>query len=90
MSVTELKRRSADSATIDRSGGGGDDAGLEERMRQVEQAVIEIRSTLPHLATKADLHSEISSQTWKLVTWMTGICGALVAATFLIAKVIAH
>ena len=35
---------------------------------------------------KADLHKAISEQTWKLITWTTGIATALIAATFFIAR----
>jgi hypothetical protein len=72
-----------------RSGGGPPTIDpMEERMRTVEQAIARIDATLPGLATKADLHKEIGDQSWKIILWMTGICGALVGAVFLIAKAI--
>jgi len=34
---------------------------------------------------KATIHKELNSQTWKIITWMTGLCSALFAAGFYIA-----
>ncbi len=38
------------------------------------------------MPTKAELHKEISDQTWKFVTFVTTISTALIAVTFFIAK----
>lgn len=62
-------------------------ATIENRLTRLE-ARLEI--ALPTLATSAELHREINAQTWKFVTWMTGICSLLVAATFAIAKWVTH
>lgn len=79
--------------------GGGDppyDGGMEARVVKLEDAMTEVRDRLVRIetrmesfetnfATKADLHREINAQTWRLITWMTGICTALVAASYFIA-----
>lgn len=51
-------------------------AGIETRLTVIERTV----------ATKEDLHKEISAQTWKLVTFVCGFGSALVAAVYFIAK----
>jgi len=38
------------------------------------------------MAAKADLYKAINDQTWKIVTWTTGLGAALVAITFFIAR----
>ncbi|MFL9987231.1 hypothetical protein [Paraburkholderia sediminicola] len=38
------------------------------------------------LASKEDLHKEMSSQTWRLVTFVCSFGTALVAATYFVAK----
>ena len=66
------------------------DGGMEARLTKIE-------TIIPTLATKEDLvrevgglrsemHKEFNTQTWKFVTWMTGICTALIAATYFIAN----
>ncbi|GAC1569135.1 MAG: hypothetical protein NVS3B3_23210 [Aquirhabdus sp.] len=37
-------------------------------------------------AIRTDLHKEINAQTWKLVTFVCGFGGALVASVYFIAK----
>lgn len=61
-----------------------------ERVVNIERDVAVMRS---NYATKedikgiaVDLHKELSAQTWKLVTFVCGFGGALVAATYYIAK----
>lgn len=56
-------------------GGGGDD--MDARLRQVEQHLAVIES---NYATKADLHQEISGQTWKIIGFMVILSGGLLAA----------
>lgn len=58
----------------------------------MEARVAKLEAIVPTLATKEDLlrleakmHQEFNSQTWKFVTWMTGVCGLLVASTYFIA-----
>ena len=36
--------------------------------------------------SRADLHKIVNEQTWKIITWMTGVSTGLVAATFFVAK----
>jgi hypothetical protein len=69
---------------------------MEARVSKLEDAMTDVRDRLVRIetrmesfevnfATKADLHREINAQTWRFITWMTGICTALVAATYFIA-----
>ncbi len=68
--------------SIDKPSRAHEDRAMEDRIRSLEGAVAGITArldaTLPMLATKADLHSEIASQTWKIVGWVTtvdyGLC----------------
>jgi hypothetical protein len=62
---------------------------LEGDMTSVRDRLTKIETRLEHMPTKAELHKEISDQTWKLITWVTGIATLLVAATFFIAKQVA-
>ncbi len=61
-----------------------------ERLVVIERDVAVIKSncaTREDLqAAKADLHKAMNDQTWKIITWMTGISTALVAATFFLAR----
>ena len=61
-----------------------------ERLGVIERDVAVIKSnyaTREDLqAAKADLHKAMNDQTWKIITWMTGISTALVAATFFLAR----
>lgn len=67
----------------------------------ISERVTKIEAVLPTLATKEDLvrevgslraefHKELTSQTWRIITWVTGvfvtISGALVTTTYFIAK----
>lgn len=65
----------------------------------VEQRIAKLEATIPTLATREDLrvgladlrtemHRAINEQTWKLITWTTGLGAALVAAAFLIARTV--
>jgi hypothetical protein len=90
-------------SSVDGSGGGGDDDGMEARIEALETAnkelresfetanketrdrLIKIETRLDFVATKDDLHREISAQTWKLVTFVCGFGTALVAATYFLA-----
>jgi len=79
---------------------GGNNGGQEppmelvERVGRLELAVSGIEKDVAviksNYATREDLHKEISSQTWKLVTYVTSlfitISSALVAATYFIAQ----
>lgn len=71
------------------SGGNGGDGDMDERVRKLEAGLTRIEAILPTLATSAelaklrgDIHEALHAQTWKLI----GVAGALVAATYFIAK----
>lgn len=55
---------------------------LEQRLVAVERDVAVIRS---NYVTKEDLHREIASLTWRLVTFVCGFGTALVGVTYFIA-----
>ncbi|MBO9353404.1 hypothetical protein GG851_05315 [Bordetella petrii] len=63
---------------------------MASRVEILEHNVALIRQdlsvVLSNYVTKADLHREISRQTWKMITWTiswtTGICSALTAAVY--------
>ena len=38
------------------------------------------------MTTRADLYKAINDQTWKIITWTTGLGAALAAITFFIAR----
>ena len=78
------------SISVDPPGGGGDNGDMEARLTKIE-------TIIPTLSTKEDLvrevgglrsemHKEFNTQTWRFITWMTGICTALIAATYFIVK----
>ena len=55
---------------------------IEERLARVETDLAVIKS---NYVTKEDLHREIASQTWRLVTFVCGFGVALVSSTYFIA-----
>ncbi|PRH37743.1 hypothetical protein C6V07_01520 [Burkholderia gladioli] len=80
------------SQQFDGGGGSGDDGSMEARIAALEAANVDTRERLARIetrldfvATKDDLHREISAQTWKLVTFVCGFGTALVAATYFLA-----
>jgi len=48
--------------------------------------LIRVEARLEHMPTRCELHRAITGQTWRIVTWTTGVCTALTTATFAIAK----
>jgi hypothetical protein len=86
--------------SFDGGGGGGYDHPMEERVKKLEEFAAEVRTDLRAIdtrltkievkldtfATTADLHKEMSAQTWRLVTFVCSFGTALVAATYFIAK----
>ena len=86
-----------DAPGVDDKGGGGDDGGMLERIARLE-AVIPTLATKEDLARlegkvgaaegniRGELHKAINDQTWKLITWTTGLGAALVAAAFFVAR----
>jgi len=53
---------------------------------ELAERVARIETRLESFATKEDLHRELNSQTWKLVTFVTGFGTILTAAVYFIAK----
>lgn len=83
--LLEARLKKLSRGTID----GGDEPPYDGDM---EARVTKLETIIPTLATKedladlrADMHKEFNTQTWKFITWMTGICTALIAATYFIA-----
>jgi hypothetical protein len=77
---------------IDGSGRPPDDTDMEKRIEKLEEFAGETRERmarmevrLENVVTSAELHKEISAQTWKLVTFVCGFGTALVAATYFLA-----
>jgi hypothetical protein len=79
------------------AGGGGTMNDFSKRFGEVEKVVAEVRTrldaTLPHLATKADLHSmkadmhsTLHSMEVRMITWMIATSFSSAASAFAIAK----
>lgn len=62
----------------------GERLGVIERDAAIIKSNYATREDLQ--AAKADLHKAMNDQTWKIITWMTGISTALVAATFFLVR----
>lgn len=56
---------------------------LIERVEKMERTLAATQEAVH--AMRVELHKEISGQTWKLVTFVCGFGGALVAATYFVA-----
>lgn len=68
---------------------------MEDRLRKVEDAVVRIEATLPHLATKADvaeLRTTMAESVATMVKWFVGTAFAMVglasAISFGVARVL--
>ena len=59
---------------------------IDVRLERIETKVDQLATKEALALTRADLHKTINDQTWKIITWMTGISTGLVAATFFVAK----
>lgn len=75
------------------NGGPPYNGDMEARVAKLESTAAEIRDRLTKIevqldatATKEDLHREMSAQTWRLVTFVSSLGAALVAATYFIAR----
>lgn len=90
LAAIEQARHSGDNAANEPPAGGGGVPPMDARIAKLE-------ATLPTLATKEDLAREVgglrgefykamNDQTWKIITWTTGLGAALVAITFFIAR----
>lgn len=56
----------------------------EDLQREIGSLRSELHSEIGGL--RGELHRAINEQTWKVITWTTGLGGALVGATYLIAR----
>ena len=54
-----------------------------ERLYAIERDLAVLKA---NAATKEDLHKAINDQTWKLISWTTGLGAALVAVAFYVAR----
>jgi hypothetical protein len=61
---------------------------LEAAIPDIRDRLIKIEARLDMTATREDLHREMTAQTWRLVTFVTSIGAALVAATYFIARTV--
>lgn len=98
--VREFMRGASPRRPLDKDGEPPDDGGMEarvqkleliaektsERLGAIEKDVAVLLSRSDGFATKADLHQAIDAQTWKFVTWVTGMGAVLVAAVYFIAR----
>jgi hypothetical protein len=77
------------SRSLDSGQGQPEDGGMEARLRKVEDRLAALERDVAiirsNYVTREDLHREIASQTWKLVTFVCGFGTALVGATYFIA-----
>lgn len=81
-------RRIQPRPSFDGGDGGGYDDGMETRVGKLEEFVNDARDRLTRIetrldqtATSAQMHKEITDQTWRLVSFVCGFGTALVAAT---------
>jgi hypothetical protein len=83
--------------SVAKGGGGGDDGGMDARIKALEDLTKTVSTDVAviksNYATRedlfratGDLHKTINDQTWKLITWTTGLGAALVAATYFLAR----
>lgn len=77
---------------FDGGDGGGYDDGMETRVGKLEEFVNDARDRLTRIetrldqtATSAEMHKEMTDQTWRLVSFVCGFGTALVAATYFMA-----
>ena len=57
-----------------------------ERLERIENKMDQLATKEALALSRADLHKIVNEQTWKIITWMTGVSTGLVAATFFVAK----
>ena len=79
-------------APFDGGSGGGYDDGMKTRVSKLEGFVAGARDRLARIerrldqtATNAQMHKEMTGQTWRLVSFVCGFGTALVAATYFMA-----
>ncbi|MEO6919225.1 MAG: hypothetical protein ABI171_09495 [Collimonas sp.] len=86
------KRKNQTGRSFDGGDGGGYDANMETRVMKLEEFVTDARDRLTRIetrldqtATSAEMHREMTDQTWRLVTFVCGFGAALVTATYFMA-----
>lgn len=81
-------RGGAQGSSFANAGGPPYDGGMEARVAKVEADLSAIKADLAvvrsNYATKEDLHKEINTLTWRLVTFVCGFGTALVGATYFV------
>ncbi|SFC98656.1 hypothetical protein SAMN04515619_11859 [Collimonas sp. OK412] len=87
-----VKRKKTQRQSFDGGDGGGYDENMETRVLKLEECVNDARDRLARIetrldqtATSADMHREMTDQTWRLVTFVCGFGSALVAVTYFMA-----
>lgn len=58
---------------------------VSSRLNHLETRATKMEAQMSAVATREDLHKEISGQTWKLVTFVSGFGSSLVIITYFIA-----
>lgn len=78
---------------VDRGDGGGDNGGMEARVKNLELSaqdtrdrLVRIETRMETFATKEDMHKELHGMTLKIIGAMLTFGTALTAATFFIAR----
>lgn len=57
---------------VDRKGPPGDDGGMDDRLKKLEQAVSVIEAKLPDLATNDGVDARLSRTETKIILWVVG------------------
>lgn len=58
---------------VDGGSGGGDDGGMEERLKSLERAVAVIEAKLPDLATNDGVEARLAKTETKIILWIVGV-----------------
>jgi hypothetical protein len=93
---TEANRLHAQLEALRRTHSGGEppyDGGMEARVSKLEEFAVEVRDRLARIetrmdsfVTKADLHQELHSMTWRIIGSTIGLGIALIGAMAWIVK----
>ena len=86
------KTKNPQRRSFDGGDSGGYDENMETRVLKLEECVNDARDRLARIetrldqtATSAEMHREMTDQTWRLVTFVCGFGSALVAVTYFMA-----
>lgn len=82
--LKSVKHGGQNAASVDEGAAGGDDGGMDERLRKLEQSVGIIQAKLPELATNESVDARLSKSELKIILWVGGV----VVATGLASKFI--